>query len=453
MPDQEEPKMPTHTPTTDLGLIDLPELVYESTRPVDWLIEDIYPAGEVVLMSGASHSGKTYVLLDQGLAVAYGRPWLGRFAVPKARPVLYIPSEGRRGISKRVRAAIEHHYPFDDFGPFYLYPHPLNLAEAVSNGGTITGDGRRLREAIREATKEHGETPFVIVDVFRDFAAGIDENSAAFGDALGVFRDTAHATGATLIVAHHLGKDPKKGSRGHSSIKDKTDIEVIVSASPMRDKVTESKLTRTVVSLTNLPPDGKNRNEEPFGVIELELRQPEALIAPVVIGEWMKANPRNSNPAELEVLAAIEKTQTDSNQLQPPGYQEVADALGITATAATKRVKAVVAKGFVAIDKASKRHTIALTDKGIAENSNPPPTPSDTPAKTPTNPWHPLGGQRVVDGPMNRVEEVIELRKVEEAADADHDHNHNPDAVVEGPVEPGSMPDNIAELLGLGGNR
>lgn len=332
-----------HTPQY---LVSIEELIYESTRPIDWLIEDVYPVGEIVLMAGASHSGKTYTALDQGLAVAYGAPWLGIYDT-KRTPVIYAPSEGRRGIGKRLRAAIEFHQPYSQLPPFHLFSERLNL---------VSGDSFKHLVQMQEETGSQ----FVIVDVLRDATPGIAENSDEMGDMFGRLRDFSAHSGATLLVLHHLGKDASKGARGHSSIKDKTDIEVIVTASEIRSET----FRRTTIRLDTT----KNRNYDSAEISLILTRPNETFVAPVIIGA---DNPQNTGiivrEAYLTMLKAfgrVEASEGDRKVGSLTTVAELVEATGHTKPTVTDTLKAMQPLGLVQVDKSGKAHLWSVTKKG-----------------------------------------------------------------------------------------
>jgi hypothetical protein len=59
---------------------------------IDWIVESIIPPGGLVFMPGNSGVGKTWLILTLIIAIATGRPWLGKFKV-KQGPVLVVDRE------------------------------------------------------------------------------------------------------------------------------------------------------------------------------------------------------------------------------------------------------------------------------------------------------------------------------------------------------------------------
>lgn len=427
-----------NTPTLDtFGLVDFATLVTEADRPTDWLVEDLMPSGEVWLIHGASHSGKTYALLDLGLAVAYGTPWLGRFPVPTAQPVIYAPSEGRRGIAKRVIASVEYHHAYDAPPPFNLWDENLDLTEEKSPS--------LLRLA--KATEASGAR-LVIVDVLRDATPGIEENTAKMGDAFGRLRDLAHHTGATVLVAHHAGKDTTKGARGHSSLKDKADQEVSVRVSEASTSIDEKPLS-TVVVVENT----KNRNEDRWGAISLDLRKTrDDALAPIIVGEYLvSGRPQGAiidKPAHLSMLRALRASTTIDNLSTSGGTtttRELVEETGKSKQAIVEAAKALVSGGFVELDKTGKAHRYTLTEAGrhaIDKYDNPSTSTDKARNLSTSNPQHPIGAGGVVDGDPDRVTTLEQLREVE-AQEA-------PDEVVE---EGGEAVLSIPDILAARGQR
>lgn len=382
----------------DFGLVNLQTLLVESETPTDWLVDGILPKGEAVLFAGSSHSGKTYALLDLGLAVAYGRPWLGRYVVPEARPVIYAPSEGRRGIGKRVRSAIDYHYPYAAAPDFLLYGNRLDLTNVESR--------LDFRRAIR-----YSEAALVIVDVLRDATPGVPENSDEFGDAFGYLRDLAQETGATIIAAHHLGKDTTKGSRGHSSTKDKADQEVIVTASTI--PTADGDIAWTTVTLKN----SKNRNEDNWGTVTLDLRKVSDVeyAAPVIVGEYLTTSANIVNPTHLTMLRAIAESSTSSTTSSSKGaatYKDIKEVLGISKQAANEGAKALEGLGLVDVDRTPKAHLVTLTDAGSSTIVKASSTASIPSGISSINPQQPIGAGGLTM--PTTVEQLLDIARQEE---------------------------------------
>ena len=73
----------------------------------DWFIKGLLPRADLVVLYGASGSGKTFVALDIAAAIARGLTWRG-LRTKKAR-VLYIAAEGGGNVGKRFEAYARHH--------------------------------------------------------------------------------------------------------------------------------------------------------------------------------------------------------------------------------------------------------------------------------------------------------------------------------------------------------
>jgi len=159
------------------------------------LIEGMLYRGGTMIVSGPSKARKTYTLLDAGLSIAAGRPWLD--LVTSKTNVLYLNMELQEfAVAKRVARIAE---AKEMTVPSNLYF--LNLRDRVTGVSDIE---RELPEKLNIL-----DVGLVIVDPLYKVAAysGAEENSndqqAAF---LGRLQEVCGDAKAAIMFAHHFAK-------------------------------------------------------------------------------------------------------------------------------------------------------------------------------------------------------------------------------------------------------
>ena len=194
-------------------------------KPADWLIKGVLPRADLVVLFGASGSGKSFVGIDLMASIARGTPWRDR-RVKKARAVI-IAAEGGGGMGKRIEAYCQHHDINADDLDIGVITAPPNFME-----------GDDITDLVR-AISASGGADVIMVDTFAQVTPGANENAAEdMGRALANARALRDATGAVVVLVHHAGKDTSKGSRGWSGIKAAADAEIEVvrhEDSPVRE--------------------------------------------------------------------------------------------------------------------------------------------------------------------------------------------------------------------------
>jgi hypothetical protein len=181
----------------------------------------------MIVTYGESGSGKTHVVLSQAYAIATGTEWAGNRA--QRGPVLYVAAEGVRSLQKRI-AAYKIARPNDPPPLFGLVGDALNLTKAQDTNTIIT------RAKTLKAVCGQPVAMIVIYTLSRALAGG-DENSSVDMGAFVLQCDRLRfATGASVHVVHHSGKDKAKGARGHSALRAATDTELEVAAKSVNTK-------------------------------------------------------------------------------------------------------------------------------------------------------------------------------------------------------------------------
>lgn len=205
--------------TRPLRFLPVPAAEFADGEPPSWIIKAVLPKGELVVLFGESGSGKSFVALDLCMSIARGEPW--REHRTKQGRVVYIAAEGGGGFRKRLKAYATH-CEIDLTGvPFEVIhgaPNFLQRADAVD---------------VARAIAKGGSVSVVVVDTFAQVTPGANENASEdMGLALAHCRGIHRATGATVMLVHHAGKDATKGARGWSGLRAAADTEIEVVRGP-----------------------------------------------------------------------------------------------------------------------------------------------------------------------------------------------------------------------------
>lgn len=185
-----------------------------AARPAPtWIIKGVLPRAELVVIFGEPGSGKTFMVLDLAAAVAQGLPWRGKRA--KRGRVVYIAAEGAGSFRNRFFALARH----------------LQVDVGAMGIEAILGTPNFLqKEDPLEVARSIGTADLIIVDTLAQVTPGGNENGAEdMGKALAHCKGLHRATGATVLLVHHAGKDLSRGARGWSGLRAAADAELEVS--------------------------------------------------------------------------------------------------------------------------------------------------------------------------------------------------------------------------------
>jgi hypothetical protein len=189
--------------------------LFAQGKPPSWLVKGVIPRADLIVVYGDSGSGKSFFVLDLSCALAQGEPWRGCRTV--ASRVVYIAAEGAGGFRNRL-SAYEAHFSV----PLDL----LDVAVISDAPNFLLADDIK---ALIEALKGYGGVDFIVVDTWAQVTPGANENAGEdMGRALAHCRALRRATGATVCLIHHSGKDASKGARGWSGLRAAADAEIEV---------------------------------------------------------------------------------------------------------------------------------------------------------------------------------------------------------------------------------
>lgn len=259
------------------------------TLPISWgsegfdaqqsyVIKGLIPAESLCSTYGASGSYKSFLAISWSCHVATGMAWGGRRVSKGA--VIYIAGEGSMGVKRRVKAwEITHDKVVTDLcivnAP--VFPaSPDYVEQVIRTAGLVksrTGENVRL----------------IVIDTLARCFGGNDENdSRDMGAFIQGCDAIKQATGATVLVVHHSGKDETKGARGSSAFRAALDAEYRISRE-------NSDVTALVAACTKMK-DAEEPKESAYDLKSVEVftdTDGEEIVSMVVIDV-----PRA--PAELE---------------------------------------------------------------------------------------------------------------------------------------------------------
>lgn len=169
--------------------------------PLDWTIKHILPRQGIVAIYGPSQSGKSFLAMDAGIAIAEGQRWFFRRVTRS--PVIYVALEGEGGYINRIKAwqVINHRDVPDNFRFLIKQTFHLDSVEDVEALASVVDKGT-----------------VIIIDTLNRAAPTADENSSEdMGRILEGAKNLQGLTEGLIVIVHHTGKDASRGARGHSS--------------------------------------------------------------------------------------------------------------------------------------------------------------------------------------------------------------------------------------------
>ena len=176
---------------------------WESLPPLaDALITGVVRKGHQMLLAGPSKAGKSFALIELCIAIAEGRPWLGRFSCAQGK-VLYINLE-------LDRASCLHRFK-DVYTALGLPPQNLRNIDIWNLRGASVPMDKLAPKLIRRAQKK-GYTAVILDPIYKVITG--DENSAdQMAKFCNQFDLVCRALDCAVIYGHHHSKGAQGGKR------------------------------------------------------------------------------------------------------------------------------------------------------------------------------------------------------------------------------------------------
>ena len=176
---------------------------WESLPPLaDALITGVLRKGHKMLLAGPSTAGKSFALIELCIAIAEGKPWLGRFSCAQGK-VLYINLE-------LDRASCLHRFK-DVYTALGLPPQNLRNIDIWNLRGASVPMDKLAPKLIRRAQKK-GYTAVILDPIYKVITG--DENSAdQMAKFCNQFDLVCRALDCAVIYCHHHSKGAQGGKR------------------------------------------------------------------------------------------------------------------------------------------------------------------------------------------------------------------------------------------------
>lgn len=263
-----------------------------------WLVEPLWGAGAVGVIGGAPKSCKTWLALEMAVAVASGRPCLGRFTVPQPGPVLFFaaedtPEQLKRRIHNLARARGA------DFAT-------LDVRIIIET--SLRLDREQDLQRLRLTLARHRPKLLVLDPYVR--LQRVDENDARqVSTILSALRELSRAFEASVALVHHARKNaaelPGQALRGSGDFWAWGDSNLYLAR--RRDGLLLTVEHRGAPSPPPLPlyllaPEGPQQQQDI--PVRLEIRDAPASAAPDPLRQRILSYLGNSGPTRHRDLRA-----------------------------------------------------------------------------------------------------------------------------------------------------
>lgn len=202
--------------------------------PPAWIIKGLLPKATMGLMYGESGAGKSFMALDQAMAVALGKDWRGRKT--KQGTVAYIVAEGATGFQDRILAYCRMHDVDRSALPLRVLPAAPDMMDSKKDSPNgVVELGRAL--------KALGPVSVIYVDTYARVMGAGNENEAKDTNTIVANCALLHrVTGAIVVLIHHSGKNSERGARGSGALRAAADVEYAITKASGRRTMTVTKM-------------------------------------------------------------------------------------------------------------------------------------------------------------------------------------------------------------------
>jgi hypothetical protein len=230
--DQGSQPEPTNVgPTSSVAIGNAEPLIVsalEAAMEVDestWVLRPYIPADSLALFYGDYGSMKTFVGLDWALRVSLGLPAVGFNFTQEPQPVVYIMAEGKRGLSKRLKAWCQKNCPDEPWASVLkrakvdFIRRPMNLSNKTE-----------LEYLVRKIEERHCHPALIVVDTLSRNSDGEPERSSDTASKYlnGLDNYLRVRFGCSVLLVHHVGHAEKGRHRGPIVLAANTDVEIRV---------------------------------------------------------------------------------------------------------------------------------------------------------------------------------------------------------------------------------
>lgn len=166
-----------------------------------WLVETLWSTGAVGVIGGAPKSCKSWLALDMAVAVASGRPCLGRFAVPSpGMALVYMAEDAPFQVRERIESLAQARGA--DFSAL-----EVGLIVEPSLRIDREEDVRRLR-----ATLDRRRPRLLVLDPYVRLQRADENNATEVSRVLATLRELSRAFSLAIVLVHHTRKNPADSS-------------------------------------------------------------------------------------------------------------------------------------------------------------------------------------------------------------------------------------------------
>lgn len=242
------------TVTQESRSYSLDELLLKESEVIDWLVSEILPKGEMVVLAGMPKCGKTMAAMDIAFSIITGGTFLGLQA-KKGKVLLISNDESSRSTRQK---AFKRGFTFGDGMSFRLM-HDWDI------------------EGLYTLEKELAENNYdlVIIDSLKSITSGnreLNENSAEFANNLYQLKNLFSQYNCSSILLHHTNKNRDAAGvyqvRGSSAIAGaawgvfQMDQYMVTDPADKRRKMIDPKDPRRIFTITARDIEGQIINAE-----------------------------------------------------------------------------------------------------------------------------------------------------------------------------------------------